>query len=1129
MRSVSGCLSRLNTSMSHMDEKEKEKEHAIATLYANKLLEDGINEEFFNLLWAKDELNFGPSINIPDTIFFKYGQPVAWYFTSTQGRIKKKNRANLLNARIEEAFNKYVLGYDVVGMFIHTPIDVDPETGVIPPSTIEYLDRKGLNDFLYKNDKEVHGALQRFIEPKGTKNEIVRAIWSPKVCLLERAENIHNLHDHRYGLYERCITYDGPEYYCTSAPLRGPVLAGQLQKICESVIAHISEVTYGQHQISRLVVNFKVDSRDKIWLLYTTSIRCSESALDFNASKSAKLERSLVNIDGVITLPTSVNLNPNRSYDKIALQQGRIRCISCANETLQNLRYPITYKSIVKHYEHLLHLVGEISGTEPGTTIFNWPPDRDVIEAAGGVGFGCLKIVGDDDALAKPAKLELNAENSMIHDLRIPPIIRYLHPKLTAKSYLRCKLDPLFLYKTVSVCESCYLVYAEFTTMLLRLGQDLTKLLTPDPGALSGMHDASTLTRPSSAEWRNLSSVARSHSSESLHGSSYKKEFLPSNNHISAKNNAIGLMNSSNKVIRQPDMPRAIRKKEDTETLRGGSIDSFGTAPQLRDTSLSLGNSMSMGMLPASGMLMGSGNGSIVNFDEDENTRMMIEQREKHFFQEISRNPNLKDQHPLMHLINAQEKLRMIDEQSGVIMSKAAAKKVGIFGEKFGKQSADESNVYAVYEAEQPYRIKDRATGEIKLMKPSAFNKMKRLESIARLEKKKRREERKRQRQELLFNQMQETVNPKPKPVEKPKEKTKEDVLNEMAEEGKAVGGATETEKEDMFDDDSMLSGTTGSKKHAQFLREALAKIESEVDLSMPYVEAVEAQIKEKELRKSTKKKGVKRASLADTTTTTTAAVSTKESSASSSPKKLSDRKTIATPPSVAGSKKVTDSELNTYNETEPGEPPSVAPAESKSDTPALLPASAEKSDAKATKSVSSETKDKKASRPSSMVGSRPGTTAQSKRGESREDTGRKGSPTKIEPRLSTPGVAAPVPPIVSGGSSKHANLFYQDDSDDEASSLLKSWGIASSPVTQIQNDHEDYILSSHENLHRSHEILRDVMSSESSRATSSRLLNRLRTVSRSNENPNTGSSDADAAAEFFNDNNSANNVKIAV
>ncbi len=1115
-----------------MDEKEKEKENAIAALYANKLLEDGINEEFFNLLWAKDELNFGPSINIPDTIFFKYGQPVAWYFTSTQGRIKKKNRANLLNARIEEAFLKYVLGYDVVGMFIHTPIEVDPDTGVIPPSTIEYLDRKGLNDFLYKNDKEVHGALQRFIEPKGTKNEIVRSIWSPKVCLLERAENIHNLHDHRYGLYERCITYDGPEYYCTSAPLRGPVLAGQLQKICESIISHISEVTYGQHQISRLVVNFKVDSRDKIWLLYTTSIRCSESALDFQASKSAKLERSLVNIDGVITLPTSVNLNPNRSYDKLAQQQARIRCISCANETLQNLRYPITYKSIVKHYEHLLHLVGEISGTEPGTTIFNWPPDRDVIDAAGGVGFGCLKIVGDDDALAKPAKLELNGENSMIHDLRIPPIIRYLHPKLTAKSYLRCKLDPLFLYKTVSVCESCYLVYAEFTTMLLRLGQDLTKLLTPDPGALTGMNDASTLTRPSSAEWRNLSSIARSQSSDSFHGGSHKKDFFPSNNHISAKNNAIGLMNSSNKVIRQPNMPRAIRKKEDTEPLRGGSIDSFGTAPQLRDASLSLGNSMSMGMLPATGMLMGSGNGSIVNFDEDENTRMMIEQREKHFFQEISRNPNLKDQHPLMHLINAQEKMRMIDEQSGVIMSKAAAKKVGIFGEKFGKQSTDESNVYAVYEAEQPYRIKDRNTGEIKLMKPSVFNKMKRLESIARLEKKKRREERKRQRQELLFTQMQETVNPKPKPVEKPKEKTKEDVLNEMAEERNAGGDAAQeaVDKENMFDDDSMLSGTTGSKKHAQFLREALAKIESEVDLSMPYVEAVEAQVKEKELRKSTKKKlsmSNKRASLNETAAAVST-VSAKDSS-TESPKKLSDRKTIATTPS---SKSIENEGTAKDRGVEPVKPVAAT------NIVESLPVSAEETDAKP-QNESNEAKDKGSSRPKSMVSSRPSTSAQSKRGDTMIESGRKsparvtvsrtGSPMKAEPRISTPVVTAPSPPIVSGGSAKPAGLFYQDDNDDEAAILLKSWGIAAtSPVSQIQNDHEDYILSSHENLHKSHEILRDIMSSESSRSTSSRLYNRVRTASRNSSRENQGTEN-DGTEECFNDNSSANNVKIAV
>ena len=28
---------------------------------------DGISEDFFNYLWMKDELGFGPSVNIPNT------------------------------------------------------------------------------------------------------------------------------------------------------------------------------------------------------------------------------------------------------------------------------------------------------------------------------------------------------------------------------------------------------------------------------------------------------------------------------------------------------------------------------------------------------------------------------------------------------------------------------------------------------------------------------------------------------------------------------------------------------------------------------------------------------------------------------------------------------------------------------------------------------------------------------------------------------------------------------------------------------------------------------------------------------------------------------------------------------
>ena len=67
-------------------------------------------------------------------------------------------------------------------------------------------------------------------------------------------------------------------------------------------------------------------------------------------------------------------------------------------------------------------------------------PGPDIIEAAGGVGFGCLQMVPDDDVLAKTAKMDVS-KNLSDNDLRIPPILRYLHPKLSGSAYAKCCKD----------------------------------------------------------------------------------------------------------------------------------------------------------------------------------------------------------------------------------------------------------------------------------------------------------------------------------------------------------------------------------------------------------------------------------------------------------------------------------------------------------------------------------------------------------------------------------------------------------------------------------------------------------------------------------------------------------------
>ena len=683
---------------------------------------DGISEEFFNLLWTKDELNFGPSINIPDTVIFKYGQPVTWYFTASNGKIKKKNRNNLLNARIEDAFTKNTLGYDVVATFISmgrtTPGQTEQEPTAAVANTIEYMDRKDFQKFLYERWESNNGILQRFIEPKGTKNETIRAIWSPKVCLLERAENIHHLHDHRYGLYERCVTFEGPEFYCVSAPLRGPVLAGQVQRVCEAVVSHVSEVTFAQSQVSRIVLNLKVDSRDKLWLLYTTSIRCAAPPSSFGAETAPN--PSLLNIESVLTLPPTIHLNPSKSYEKIKPKR-EIRCISCGNVCLEDLRHPMHYKTIIKHYEHVLHLVVEMS--EPGAQL-RWPPSDEIIEAAGGVGFGCLGMAASDD-LGKSRKMDLTKPLEM-DELRIPPILRYVHPKLSAKSFQQCRKDPLFLYKTITLCENCYLTYAEFTTMLLRVGQDLTKLFACNDGSvyersMSPSRAGGNLHRPSSADWRAMSTVSTTqktpgggrlrgrHGENAVRGQSsiaWSSHLEPSTNHIVAKEQAIGLRTSH--VVNQPTIPGVIRtEQESLASLTNRPLDSAWhsstvssveqpqTGPPVRPMHRrGEGPSALTAGRPGT---MSSQQAALSKSYSEADIRRMVADRERLFFKEISKNPQLKDQHPLMHLITSQQKLSVADEQSGVLTSHASMTSESLFGSSYGRLSDDRYDKYGVY------------------------------------------------------------------------------------------------------------------------------------------------------------------------------------------------------------------------------------------------------------------------------------------------------------------------------------------------------------------------------------------------------------------------------------------------
>ena len=349
-------------------------------------------------------------------------------------------------------------------------------------------------DFLRKGRKTRSGILQHFIEPSGggTNNSQIRVIWSSNLFFVERRRTKKSLHDHRYGLYERAVTFEGPEVYSSSLPIRGGTLSKQIKIICDKLVHHINEVTRAgkrrKHknvadtkQVVRMVLNFKVDTKGQLWLLYSSSIRLKGSPHKLDLWKgfheAAKREALVdpLNIENVIRLPPTVKLSQQPIHgasESISNQVFLKICPSCMSNDHEDLFHPVPYKTIISHFEKITSLVHKGQGSR---NMIIWPPEPDLIRSGGGVGFGPLLINLQRQHHEPHAFLQEE-------DYLIPPVLRSIHKQLTVEAYRRYRFDPLFLHKQCDMCETCFLSYAKLAstsfqiTQPIRLDEDRKKI-----------------------------------------------------------------------------------------------------------------------------------------------------------------------------------------------------------------------------------------------------------------------------------------------------------------------------------------------------------------------------------------------------------------------------------------------------------------------------------------------------------------------------------------------------------------------------------------------------------------------------------------------------------------------------
>ena len=248
-------------------------------------------------------------------------------------------------------------------------------------------------------------------------------------------------------MFERAITFDGPDVHSVPLPLRGSVLSGRIEKICNEIVRHVTEVTADASNtdlgVGRMVVNFKVDGNGKIWILWTDSIRLeSKHSADSTSSQP-------INMNTVVKLPSATKLTQIPSHDTALKLENKLpmaKCPSCGKcDTNENFQ-DVSYNTVISHFEKAMDMFRSVPESNPSKI---WPPEKRFVKAAGTVGFGTAnKQVKPNEALV------------------IPPVLRQCHPKLQVRGYQMYRNDPLFLQKTCNVCEDCFLAYAKLRESL---------------------------------------------------------------------------------------------------------------------------------------------------------------------------------------------------------------------------------------------------------------------------------------------------------------------------------------------------------------------------------------------------------------------------------------------------------------------------------------------------------------------------------------------------------------------------------------------------------------------------------------------------------------------------------------
>jgi len=405
--------------------------------------EDNLYEILYHMLWHKDM--FQPSANlpifIPDTVLFRPGTPVAWYFSDSEGVMKRKLEANLTIPNIMETFLKKKSKYGIVAYYIYLSDTIkednnDPEQS--DQTIIEYYDEPAFRKLLSNPHQLKKGILQRFIDPQGDKNSLIQCIWTKRICMFNRRTNFRLLKDNNANIYEKFVTFEGPPHMSEASALKGTALPVKLKQALDFIVSHISTATFERYQVSKFVCYLKVDQQNRIWYLYSGFFRVSRKVLDaaLKVSENFRQETDPIELNENLKIPQYINVGTKSGTRTSKAPESLATCPRCSHIYSSSSFVEVKYKMILEAAEK----PGEIKSA---IEEFDHTPEIGILLAP------------------KEKTEEGEYDNNKLYRVRtkqtnIPYIIRKVHPRMKAHEFEELRGEDYMKNKKAKVCYNCY-------------------------------------------------------------------------------------------------------------------------------------------------------------------------------------------------------------------------------------------------------------------------------------------------------------------------------------------------------------------------------------------------------------------------------------------------------------------------------------------------------------------------------------------------------------------------------------------------------------------------------------------------------------------------------------------------